>query len=186
LWVKALFWGLADAAPANAELRARYKELAEREGAPAVHARLAAVDPETAARLHPNDFVRTSRALEVFESTGRTMSAVQREHAFTSAWGSPRLFAPRRTPEELTARIERRVHGWLAGGWIDEVEALVQGGFEGARAMGSVGYREVLAHVRGELPRDELAARIVRSTRIFARRQRTWLAHANVAWLDEE
>lgn len=183
LWVKALFWGLAEAAPADPELRAKYKEIADREGAPAIHARLAEVDPAIAARLHPNDFVRTSRALEVFESTGRRLSDAQREHGFARAWGDPALFGVRREPSTLDARIRARAADWLARGWIDEVRALVAAGHGEARAMTSVGYREVMAHVRGELPEAELLDKIVQSTRIFARRQRTWLTRADVTWL---
>jgi len=82
LWVKALLFGLAEAPPADARLRARHRAIAERDGRAGLHARLAAVDAESAERLHPYDFVRVSRALEVFELTGRPMSAWQREHAF--------------------------------------------------------------------------------------------------------
>lgn len=185
LWVKALFWGLAEAAPANGALRARYRELADRDGPAALHARLRSVDPVIADRLHPNDFVRVSRALEVFESTGKRLSDAQREHGFAAPWGAPRLFAIRHDPEVLTERIRARAASWLERGWIDEVRALDAAGYGAARAMTSVGYREVLAHVRGEIGRDELLDRVVRSTRVFARRQRTWLGHADVTWLDQ-
>jgi tRNA dimethylallyltransferase len=185
LWVKALFWGLAEAAPANEALRAQYREVADRDGAAALHDRLRSVDPAIAERLHPNDFVRVSRALEVFESTGKRLSDAQREHGFAEPWGSPRLFAVRHAPEVLTERIRARADAWLQHGWIDEVRALDAAGYGAARAMTSVGYREVLAHVRGELGRDELLERVVRSTRVFARRQRTWLGHADVTWLDQ-
>jgi tRNA dimethylallyltransferase len=83
----------------------------------------------------------------------------------------------------LTARIATRVDAWLAGGWLDEVRGLLDAGYENARAMSSVGYAEVRAHLAGELPREELGEAIVRSTRVFARRQRTWLNHADVEWI---
>jgi tRNA dimethylallyltransferase len=91
--------------------------------------------------------------------------------------------AIRRSAEDLGARIERRVRAMLDAGWIDEVRSLLAQGYGEARAMGSVGYREVRAFVAGELPEDELPRRIVRSTRIFARRQRTWLNHEPVNWV---
>jgi tRNA dimethylallyltransferase len=84
----------------------------------------------------------------------------------------------------LTERIERRVNAWLAAGWIDEVHRLGDAGFGQARAMRSVGYREVAEHVAGRIPREELGPAIVRATRVFARRQRTWLNHADVRWLE--
>jgi tRNA dimethylallyltransferase len=183
LWVKALVFGLAGAPPANAGIREGHSALADREGRPALHARLREVDAESAARLHANDFVRVSRALEVYELTGKPMSAWQREHAFARARYPARLFAIACDPETLTARIGARVRGWLAEGWIDEVDALVGRGYDGARAMSSVGYAQVRAMLAGRLARAELEGTIVRATRVFARRQRTWLNHADITWL---
>ena len=175
LWVKALVWGLAPMPGASPEIRAEHARIAEAQGRAALHARLAEVDPESAARLAPNDLVRVSRALEVLALSGKTMSAWQKEHGFRGQRHAARLVAVRRAPEELDARIAARTEGWLARGWVDEVRGLVDKGYSEARAMGSVGYREVLAHVRGELPEAELKDAIVRSTRVFVRRQRTWL-----------
>jgi tRNA dimethylallyltransferase len=184
LWVKALLQGLAEAPPASAELRARHAELVAESGRSALHDRLREVDPASAARLHPNDTVRVGRALEVFELTGRTMTAIHAAHAFRTTRHEGRVVAPRVGPDALTARIAARVGGWLAAGWVDEVARLAEDGYSEARAMGSVGYREVHAHVRGELSGNALADAIVRATRVFARRQRTWLNSADVVWLE--
>jgi len=184
LWVKALLFGLAEAPPASAEIRERHQAIAQASGRAELHRLLAAVDPASAARLHPNDQLRVSRALEVFELTGEPLSALQQGHAFREARYDARLVALPVPPEELTLRIARRVDGWLLAGWIDEVAALLAEGHGDARAMGSVGYREVRAHVQGELQRSALAESIVRATRVFARRQRTWLNHADVAWFE--
>ena len=180
LWIKALLYGLAETPAASQELRDRLRGVADSEGRPALHARLREVDPESAARLHPNDLVRVSRALEVWELTGKPMSAWQREHAFASERHRGRLLAIARDPETLTERIQERVRAWLAGGWIEEVEALLARGYGDARAMSSVGYAQVRAMLAGELPRAELEGAIVRATRVFARRQRTWLNHVDV------
>ena len=96
LWVRALVWGLADAPRADEALRARHRAIAEADGRAALHARLAEVDPVSAARLAANDLVRVSRALEVFELTGKPMSQVQAEHGFREQrWpGSFEAFAP--------------------------------------------------------------------------------------------
>jgi tRNA dimethylallyltransferase len=83
----------------------------------------------------------------------------------------------------LTARIRARVRESLGKGWIEEVRALVSSGYDGARAMGSVGYAQVRAVLAGQLRGEELESAIVRATRIFARRQRTWLNHVDVTWL---
>ena len=183
LWVKALLFGLAEAPPASDAIRARHAALVEAEGRPALHVLLAAVDPIIATRLHPNDFVRVSRALEVHELTGEPMSAWQARHGFATPRLRARLVGIAVDPEELTRRITARVHAWLDAGWADEVRALEAAGYRASRAMGSVGYREVRAHVEVEMARADLASLIVRSTRIFARRQRTWLHHADVTWL---
>src|SRR5262249_21255391 len=162
LWAKALLFGLAEVPAANLEVRARHRVLVEERGRSALHEELGSVDPEAALRLHPNDVVRVSRALEVFEITGRPIGEWQRAHAFASARYDARLVSVRRSADELAARIERRVRTMLDAGWIGEVEDLLSRGYGDARAMGSVGYREVRAHVAGEIPKTELARRIVR------------------------
>jgi tRNA dimethylallyltransferase len=184
LWVKALLYGLAETPGASAPVRERHRELADREGRSALHDELRAVDPEAATRLHPNDFVRVSRALEVFELTGKPLTVWQAEHGFAVARWQARLLAVRCDPGVLTERIRSRARAWLAGGaWEEEVRSLVERGYGDARAMGSVGYSQVRARVAGQLPPEELETAVVRATRVFARRQRTWLNHADVTWL---
>ena len=183
LWVKALLWGLARAPAADPVLRAQHKAFAESEGRAALHARLREVDPASAERLHPNDFVRVSRALEVRALTGRPMSAWQQEHGFAHAAYDARLVALPCAPAELTARIQARVQTWLSSGWVEEVEDLLSRGMGDARAMASVGYAQVRAMTAGLLRHDALEVEIVRATRTFARRQRTWLNHADVTFL---
>jgi tRNA dimethylallyltransferase len=186
LWVKALVFGLADSGPRDESVRARHAELAEREGRGAVHARLAEVDPASAARLSPNDLVRTSRALEVFELTGRPQSEVHLAHGFREPRHRARLLGVHRDREELDLRIAARTDALLAAGFVDEVRGLLADGYAGARAMGSVGYREVRAYLEGGPSQRELAGAIVRSTRVFVRRQRTWLRDAGVTWVEPD
>jgi tRNA dimethylallyltransferase len=182
-WVRALVIGLAPAPAADASIRAKHRVTVDEHGPGALHEELARVDPASAARLHPNDVVRVSRALEVHELSGRTMSEHHAEHGFRAPRMESVMIGLAVTPEVLTERIARRVDGWLAHGWIDEVRDLVARGYGEARAMGSVGYAEVHAHVTGTLPREALRDAIVQDTRIFARKQRTWLKRAGVEWL---
>jgi tRNA dimethylallyltransferase len=184
LWIKALVFGLAGAPPAPVELRARLQAEVEAIGAPAMHARLAAIDAITAQRLHPNDATRIVRALEVFEATGKPLSAHHAEHGFREERHRARIVAIAHERADIESRIAKRVDAMLAAGWIDEVRGLLERGHRDARAMGSVGYAEVRDHVDGLLPIDELAVHVTRATRIFARRQRTWLASANVTRID--
>lgn len=182
-WVRALVLGLVDAPAGDPEIRARHRAFVEERGRIALHDELMKVDPESARRLHPNDVVRVSRALEIHELSGRKMSEWHAEHGFRQHRLEHVMIAPSCEPDELTKRITARVDRWLATGWIDEVRDLLTRGYGEARAMGSVGYKEVREHVEGRLPREELRDAIVQSTRIFARRQRTWLKQADVEWL---
>jgi tRNA dimethylallyltransferase len=186
LWVKALLYGLAETPRASASVRERHRALAASEGRSALHDELRAVDPEAASRLHPNDFVRVSRALEVYELTGKPLTAWQAEHGFATAVLRARLIAIRVEPAVLTERIRSRARAWLGGGaWEAEVRSLVERGYGDARAMGSVGYSQVRARVAGTLAPEDLETAVVRATRVFARRQRTWLNHADVTWLSQ-
>jgi tRNA dimethylallyltransferase len=182
-WVRALVLGLVDAPAADPEVRARHRAIVDEKGRSALHDELAKVDPDSAKRLHPNDVVRVSRALEVFVLSGKPMSEWQADHGFKARKFDAAMIGLRHDPAVLTERIAARVDRWLAGGWLDEVRGLLAAGYGNARAMGSVGYAEVRAHLEAKLPREELRDAIVRSTRVFARRQRTWLNHADVEWL---
>lgn len=175
LWVKALVRGLMAAPPASPEIRARHAAFVEASGRGALHAELAKVDPESANRLAPNDFVRVSRALEVYELSGKRQSEWFAEHGFQDERYRARFVGVAVSREEQDARIRARVVRWLEQGWIEEVRGLLAKGHASTRAMGAVGYKEVRAHVEGQLQKDELAEAIVRATRVFARRQRTWL-----------
>jgi len=183
LWIKSLVWGLAPAPPADASIRARHAEFAQAEGRAALHEMLSRVDPESAARLAPNDFVRVSRALEIHELTGKPQSVFFAEHGFVERRHPARLVGVALPREELDEKIRRRARIWLEMGWIDEVRALLERGHASTRPMGSVGYKQVRAHVEGQLPHDELEDSIVRATRVFARRQRTWIRDLGVEYV---
>jgi tRNA dimethylallyltransferase len=175
---------LAEAPAGDPDVRKRHAAIADAEGRAALHARLSEVDPESAARLNPNDMVRVSRALEVFEVSGRPLSTWQREHGFRESRFRAKLFGVRWPAEELLARMARRTERALGGGWIDEVRDIARRGYRDSRPMTSVGYRQVLAYLDGELAREDLAPAIDRATKVFARRQRTWLRDRPVTWFD--
>jgi tRNA dimethylallyltransferase len=186
LWVRALLYGLADAPAGDPAIRERHRAWAERDGRLALHAELSRVDPASAARLAPNDLVRVSRALEVHELTGVPLSRWQAEHGFREPRYAARLVGVRREREELDRRIEARVRAMFADGWLDEVRELLAAGYGGARAMGAVGYKQIAAALASGTPIDQAALElsIVRATRVFARRQRTWLRDRDVEWLE--
>ncbi len=184
LWVRTLLYGLAEAPAASPEIREQHRALAESEGRAALHARLIACDPPCAKKLNPNDFVRVSRALEVFELTGIPMSQWQAEHGFRTQKHAFELLGVQRERDELDQRITERTGNMLKSGWLEEVQDLSARGYGNARAMGSVGYRQVHEAVtRGEGLSTELHESIVRTTRVFVRRQRTWLRDEPVRWV---
>jgi tRNA dimethylallyltransferase len=184
LWVRALLYGLSSAPTGDPVIRQRHASWAEDEGRAALHAKLATVDPDAASRLDPNDFVRVSRALEVFELTGRPLSLLHKEHGFRQPRFKARLIGIGWTADELVARIAERTERLLAAGFVEEVAELSRLGYRDARAMASVGYKQVLDCVEGRLAKDDLAPAINRATKVFARRQRTWLREEPVLWLD--
>ena len=153
-----------------------------------MHARLAEVDPVSAARLAPNDFVRVSRALEVFELSGVAQSVWHAGHGFSEPRFRARLLGVRREKDELDARIRARAEAMFAAGWIDEVRGLLARGYGATRAMGSVGYKQIRDALAQNADPDpsELLESVVRATRIFARRQRTWLREEPVTYVDPE
>lgn len=185
LWMKALLFGLVEAVAADESIRTRHRDEVEKSGKQALHDRLRAVDPSAADRLHPNDVLRVSRALEVHELTGRTLTDAHREHGFASTRHEAQLVAILRTPDELTTRIRTRVSAWLDAGFLEETQRLLDEGLGESRAMQTVGYLEAKRHLLGLLPREELLETIVKRTRVFARRQRTWLNKpgASLTWL---
>jgi len=185
LWVRALIHGLVPAPPADPELRARHQARVNEVGRAGLHEDLARVDPQTAQRLAPNDFVRVSRALEVFELTSVRMSEWQAQHGFQTVRHAARLLGVRREKDELDLRIAARCRTMLAAGWVEEARELAARGYLETRPFASVGYKQVALAVQSVGPIDsaELELSIFRATRIFARRQRTWLRDQPIEWL---
>jgi tRNA dimethylallyltransferase len=185
LWVRALIHGLLPAPPADPALRARHQARVLEVGRSGLHGDLARVDPEAARRLSPNDFVRVSRALEVHELTGVRMSEWQAAHGFRTSRHAARLLGVRREKDELDQRILARCQAMLTAGWVAEARHLRERGLAEARPFASVGYKQIsIALDSGQpLKLAELELSIVRATRIFARRQRTWLRDQPIEWL---
>jgi len=186
LYLKSLLEGIFEGPAANTAIRERLKAEAETFSTPALHERLAKVDPVAAGRIHPNDLRRITRALEVWELTGTPISELQKQWGQASPRWRPLVAAIRRDREDLTRRIGRRVERMMAAGLIDEVRRLAArpaGLARGARQ--ALGYAEVLDFLAGRVTEEELVPAIVAHTRQFARRQMTWLSRfPDVAWLD--
>jgi tRNA dimethylallyltransferase len=193
LYVESVCYGFEFQGDAgNKEFRERMREYARQYGAEALHARLAAVDPVTAGRLHPNDERRVIRALEVFETTGKPLSETQRQTRGARKSSPYRLCLIGLTMERaaLYRRINERVDAMIADGLVEEVAALLRSGVpRDAVSMQGLGYKEIAAYVRGECSLVEAVERLKRDTRHFAKRQLSWFRHMqDLVWVqvDEE
>jgi len=188
LYFRALEQGLSALPSADAEVRARLEADAVRDGWAALHARLAAVDPAAAARIHPNDPQRIQRALEVFELTGMAMTEL---YATTGRrpgrWRLLKIILAPPEREVLHARIERRFATMLAAGFLQEVRGLHARDDLHADlpALRAVGYRQAWAYLDGRLSADSWVGKAVTATRQYAKRQLTWFrAEADAVWVD--
>jgi tRNA dimethylallyltransferase len=180
LYFKVLLHGLDEMPAADAAIRARIEQQARERGWPALHAELARVDPVTAARLAPADSQRIQRALEVWQTSGKPLSAFHsaRMTSETSQADTLPLFSLEPAERSwLHARIEQRFDAMLAAGFLDEVRALkARGDLSPALpSMRCVGYRQAWAALDAEFPLAELRARGIAATRQLAKRQLTWL-----------
>ena len=184
-----LYWhawahGLSSLPPANPEIRARLDEEGKSIGWPGMHEKLAKVDPETAARLKPNDSQRVQRALEVFEITGKPMSELLanspsedgREGSAIPPWIDLVSLEPS-DRKRLHLNLEKRFDEMLATGFMDEVKALrANAGLHAdLPAIRSVGYRQAWEFLNGEIDAEEMRYKALAATRQLGKRQLTWL-----------
>ncbi len=197
LYVRAIRLGLASLGDSDPDLRRKIKARIEDEGAEAMYAAFAEIDPDYAATFHPHNVRRLARALEILETTGQPPSRVQAWHrgeggytetpTITIAGAGEVTFElvglelPR---QELYSRINRRLLEMLDRGWLEEVQQLLAAGVSPeAHPMQGVGYRQLVQVVEGELALDEAVPIIQQRTRQFARRQLTWFRREPVRWV---
>lgn len=179
LYYKALREGLSNLPESTPEVRAQLDAEAEQKGWPALHAELAAIDPETAARLAPNDSQRVQRALEIYRLSGKTMSAWLRD-------APPKPLHQRHyhtislepvERQQLSPRIAQRYYQMVDLGLVAEVEKLYARDdlHIGLPSIRSVGYRQIWEYLDGECSLDEAIEKAIIATRQLAKRQMTWL-----------
>lgn len=172
---------------ADLKLRQKYAQLAQSEGAEALHAQLAQVDPQAAGQIHANNIKRVIRALEFYEKTGTPISAHNAaERAKQSPYGFAYFVLTDRR-EHLYERIDARVDAMMEQGLLDEVKKLRDMGYtRDLVSMQGLGYKELLAYLDGECSLDEAVYMIKRDTRHFAKRQLTWFRRErDVIWVDK-
>jgi tRNA dimethylallyltransferase len=178
LYFKALIEGLSELPEADPVIRLVIDTMAEQEGWPAVHARLGRVDPETAARLDPNDAQRIQRAMEVYSITNKPMSELLRKPRYVYfPYTAFKIALVPGDREVLHERIARRFQAMLDAGLVAELKGLREEyGLEaGMPSMRCVGYRQAWEHLEGRLGADALREEGIAATRQLAKRQLTWL-----------
>ncbi|MFO0580916.1 MAG: tRNA (adenosine(37)-N6)-dimethylallyltransferase MiaA [Anaeromyxobacter sp.] len=183
LYLRALLHGVVAAPGRDPALRARLEAEAAALGRPALHARLAAVDPAAAARIGPNDLVRIVRALEI-AAGGRTQSELHAAHGFEAVRYDAAILALDPPRDELHRRIDARVVAMFDRGLLDEARALDARFGAALPPKLPIGYAEAVAVVRGELDRAEAIRRVQAAHRRYAKRQLTWLrGERGVTWI---
>ena len=182
LYNAVLFSHAYGAAPACEKIRKKYELFAEEKGREALHARLAAVDPESAEKLHYNDVKRVIRALEIFEQTGRKKSEQTDGDSPRFPFEAFSFDFPR---EELYRRIGVRAQAMLKVGLIEEVQGLLKAGIpENAQSMQGIGYKEVVEWLKNGDNRSTLSDIIEKNTRNYAKRQLTFFRRTpNLHWI---
>jgi len=188
LYLRALLDGISPIPAVQPEVREELQYRLDREGLEPIRRELEALDPITAARLGRGDTQRTTRALEVVLSTGRPLSSwLADDPSGTGPIEALRigLTLPRAV---LYDRISVRVRRMIRAGWVDEVEGLLRRGLSPELpAFQAIGYRQLAAHVRGDISLEEALASTVRATCRYAKRQLTWFRREEgVTWFSVE
>lgn len=190
LYVKAVLGDFLFPDPgANLSLRAEIDAFVEKAGAAALHSKLASVDPETAARLHPNDVRRVGRAIEVWKQTGKTLSAHMAAQANKRECPYQTVKVGLTCPRDLLyERINQRVLDQIEAGLLEETRQLMNAGLfadERSVAAQAIGYKEMRQHLLGELSLPEAIENLQQTTRRYAKRQFTWFCRdPEIEWFD--
>ncbi|WP_100487825.1 tRNA (adenosine(37)-N6)-dimethylallyltransferase MiaA [Sporolactobacillus pectinivorans] len=168
----------------NPAYRADLEELAQSEGAEALHTRLRAVDPVSAARIHPNNLVRVIRALEVFHETGRRFSEQEYEKKLTPLFETV-FIGLTMNRDLLYQRIDSRIDQMVDQGLLQEVCSLYSQGLRDAQALQAIGYKEFFPYFENQCTLEQAVDQLKRNSRHYAKRQFTWFkGQMNVHWFD--
>ncbi|MBS0849142.1 tRNA (adenosine(37)-N6)-dimethylallyltransferase MiaA [Citrobacter sp. JGM124] len=189
LYFKALLEGLSPLPSASPEVRAEIEQQAAEHGWEALHGQLRSIDPVAAARIHPNDPQRLSRALEVFFISGKTLTELTQTSGEALPYQVHQFAIAPAKRELLHQRIEQRFHQMLASDFEAEVRALFARGdlHPDMPSIRCVGYRQMWSYLNGEISHDEMTYKGICATRQLAKRQLTWLrGWESVHWLDSD
>ena len=186
LYVRSVTHGyLFSHAPMDENIRSKWKNYGQVHGPQALYEQLVARDPETARRLHPHDVKRIIRSLEVHELTGLPFSQWQKQQQEQQPWYDVLTIGLWMERPLLYERINSRVDRMMNAGLVDEVARLLAKGYdESLPAMQGLGYKEIIAYLKGRWTLEQAVAELKKRTRHFAKRQFTWFRRQHdVHWL---
>lgn len=189
LYFKALLEGLSPLPAADMAIRAKIEQKAAELGWRALHQELQTIDPVSAARIHPNDPQRLSRALEVFYISGKSLTELTQVAGDVLPYNVHQFAIAPASRELLHQRIEQRFHNMIDAGFEDEVRRLRQRDdlHLDLPSMRCVGYRQMWSYLSNEIDYDEMLYRGICATRQLAKRQMTWLrGWSDVSWLESD
>lgn len=185
LYIRALIGGLAEVPQGDEALREQLRQREEHLGEGTLHRDLQQIDPHAAEAIHPRNLVRTIRALEVYHLSGERMSELQQRHKFADSGFRALCLAPQWPKEVLHQRIAERTRQMFADGLLEETAALAADYGENLKSLQTLGYRETLACLRGDMTLEETREAIALQTRRYAKRQLTWFRKVpETIWVD--
>lgn len=184
LYIQSVLYGYEFSSETRDEaLTKRLEQELEEYGAEALHRRLKEVDPVQAEKVHPNNHRRLIRALEAYETSGQRISDSTSHALQANPDTLPIIIGLEMERPLLYQRINERVDQMIDNGLIQEVEQLLNEGFEDAKSMRAIGYKEIVPYIKGEMPLEEAVELLKRNSRRFAKRQYTWFRNKmDVQW----
>jgi len=188
LYLRVIRGGIFQGPAASPEIRERLAKIAEGQGVGHLHQTLREIDPEAANRIGVNDLYRIVRALEVFELTGETISSHQRRHRFADIGYDTLTVGVEVERKKLYEAIDRRFDAMIAAGFVAEVRALIETGYSPEKPpLSTIGYKQIAAHLRGEMTLADAIEQAKQESRRLAKRQLTWFRREpEIVWLDAE
>ena len=184
LYMRALLGGLAELPNGNSELRQQLHHR-QNENSGCLYQQLQELDPEAATTIHPHNIVRIVRALEVCLLSGNKISTLKHEHQFSEQPYRVLKIAPNYPREQLYERINMRTEQMIVAGLVAEVEGLVRRYSLDLKALQTLGYREVVSLLKGDIDAEQMVADIKKYTRQYAKRQLTWFRReSDIIWVD--
>jgi len=187
-YLQAFLRGLFPAKSTSRQTRQALKNEAAAKGSAHLHQRLARLDPEAAARIHPHDAFRIVRALETAIVSGNSLSVHHRRHGFAESPFQPLKIGLTMDRQALYARIDQRADAMIDAGLLDEVKGLLAAGCRpDSKSMQSIGYRHMVDYLTGKMDFAEAVRTLKRDTRRFAKRQFTWFrADGEIRWTEPD